>query len=111
MAVTCPGSRPVAWESAVAWELRTAMALVREVVVVVDGDRRHVRGYVVGVAASDAFAVVWDGAGDAHFPMERILAVRRPHFSEPLDGRRVSPPSRRGVLVLDGQLAFRFDNV
>lgn len=90
-----------------AWELRTAWASQREVIVVCAADRQRVRGYVQHVAPTDAFALVWDGRGDAHVPLALVLAVRRPHFSAPEDGGRVEPPERPPpIVVLAGQLQF-----
>ena len=91
-------------ESAVAWELRTAWATQREVVVLVDADLTRVRGYVEHVAASDAFTVVWDGRELVHVPIALVSAVRRPHFT--MEDAPVQPRKREPAIVLDGQLEF-----
>lgn len=69
----------------------------------------RVRGYVQHVAPTDAFALVWDGTATVHVPMSLAPSVRRPHFTEPLDGAPVAPPLLRRPRVLDptpGQLCF-----
>lgn len=95
-------------ERAAAWELRGAWATQREVVIVLEGDRGRVRGYVEHVAASNAYALIHDGAGTAHVPLVFAAAVRSPHFHEPLDGPEVSLPRRRRSLPLPmpGQLSL-----
>lgn len=102
--------RPARREAAVAWELRGAWAARREVVLVCDGDVSRVRGYVEHVAPTDAFALMWEGAGLAHVPLARVSAVRRPHFDEPLDGCPVTPPPFRVRVPeqLPGQLEMVF---
>lgn len=97
-------------ERAIAWELRGAWASRREVVVVLmpAADRpRRLRGYVQRVAATDAYALVWDGVAEAHVPLALVLAVRSPHFSAPEDGDPVGPPPVRVVrALLEGQLSL-----
>lgn len=96
-------------ERAAAWDLRGAWATQREVVVVLEGNRGRVRGYVEHVSASNAYALIYDGAGTAHVPLAFAAAVRRPHFHEPLDGIEVTPPPRRRrrtIQLSPGQLAL-----
>lgn len=114
---------PERLEAAVAWELRGAWATQREVVVVMQGsagrtadtrdapaDRARVRGYVEHVAPTDAFAKMWDGSGDVHVPIVRVATVRKPSFSEPLDGNPVAPRVREPIYVDYGdQLTFEFE--
>lgn len=53
----------------------------------------RVSGRVVYVATTDTFASVDDGGGDPiHVPLAVVLAVRRPHFSEPLDVAAIPEP-------------------
>jgi hypothetical protein len=104
---------PTREESAVAWELRTAWAKLREVVVIMvppraetvgakgaPADRDRVRGYVTSVSPTDAFALMWDGKDTAHVPLGLVVAVRRPHYQEPLDGKPVPPPPPREAQIL-----------
>lgn len=107
-------------ERNVALELMAAWAKQQEVIVVLTAprgapregaldapaDRSRVRGYVLSVAATCAFALMWDGADDAHIPLALVRAVRRPHFNAPEDGDPVSPPPPREVLVLEHQLSL-----
>lgn len=98
--------RPAPLESAVAWELRAAWAGLREVALSLP--RRRLRCYVVRVAPTDAFAVVWDGRAELHVPLARVRAVRRPHFHEG-DGPALQPPPRPGdreLRQMPGQLAL-----
>lgn len=107
--------RPVRREAAVAWELRGAWAGLREVVVVwADG---RMRGYVVHVASTDAYALLWTEVkvdtkgrrvlGERHVPLEIVLAVRRPHHSAPEDGVAVTPPPPpEPIITTPGQLSF-----
>jgi hypothetical protein len=68
-------------------------------------DRQRIRGYVVHVAPSFAFALLWDGEAEAHIPLALVLGVHRPHFLEPLDGKAVSaPPARQTIAVMAGQM-------
>lgn len=99
--------RPALPEAAVAWELRTAWAKQRDVGLSLRGGRR-VRGYVVHVAPSGAFALVWDGTGDLHVPTGVVLAVHRPHYHEPEWGAPVAPPMRGPAIPVPmaGQLAL-----
>lgn len=74
-------------EAAHAWELRGAWAGRWDVALSVDADVTHVRGKVEHVAATDAFVIIadrWSG-GSMLVPCVRILAIRRPHFAEPVD--------------------------
>lgn len=81
---------PVKDEQAIAWELRGAWGSGREVSIRLN-EALHpvvprVRGRVVFVSVTGAYALVSDGGGDPwHVPCAAVLAVRRPHFSEPLD--------------------------
>lgn len=98
---------PATREGVAAWQLRAAWVRRREVsCALVGGDR--VRGYVLHVSASGAYALVWDGAGEVHVPCALVLTVRRPHFQEPLDGKPVAPPPPREAIALPsaGQLAL-----
>lgn len=75
-------------EQAHAWDLRSAWATQREVVVVLDEGCLipRVRGTVEHVAPTGAFVRIHDGAATPwHVPCALILAVRKPHFHEPLD--------------------------
>jgi hypothetical protein len=103
--------RPALPEAAVAWELRGAWAAAREVVLVLGraaGRPPRVRGYVQHVAATGAFALVWDGGGESHVPLALVRAVRRPHFHEARDGGAVAPPPLRprAPAQLPGQLTM-----
>lgn len=97
-------------ERAAAWELRGAWGTQREVVIVMEGKRGRVRGYVEHVAASNAYALIFDGRGSAHVPLAFVATVRRPHFHEPDDGDPVPRPARaprEGLpYVHPGQLSF-----
>lgn len=95
-------------ERAAAWVLRGAWATQREVVIVLEGDRGRVRGYVQHVAASNAYALIFDGVGATHVPLAFTAAVRSPHFHEPLDGIEVTPPRNRPAIPLPhpGQLSL-----
>lgn len=88
-------TRPVLREQDAAWELRTAWALGREVVLRLDAERctvPRVRGTVSHVAPTGAFVLMRDEReGDLHVPCSLILAIRRPHFTEPLDAPEPSP--------------------
>lgn len=67
-------------ESAKAWELRTAWAK-RRVVVLSLSERcepRRLEGKVDAVAATDVYVIV---AG-IHVPLMDVLAVHRPHFEQ-----------------------------
>lgn len=90
-------------EAAHAWELRGAWARGLEIVVTFETSTGpgRVQGEVVGVAVTNAFVLVAPaGAGALHVPCAAILAVRRPHFSEPLDFQ----PELSPVEGQDGQL-------
>lgn len=103
-------ARPARRESEAAWELRGAWAAFREVVVSWPGGR--VRGYVQHVSATDAFALIWDGVREMHIPLVVVSNIRRPHFSEPLDGEPVPrPPERKTIYVFSGQLEFDLGDV
>jgi hypothetical protein len=117
-AVGCPARGELPWsperaELALAWDLRAAWAGGWNVGLTLRGGRR-VRCRVERVAASGAFAVVWDGRGELHVPIARVLAVARPHFHEPAWGPAVAPRSggeRRAIaLPMPGQLAFDVDD-
>lgn len=70
-----------------AWELRTAWAKRTKVALVIDADITHVQGIVKRVSPTDAFVLMDDGKSDfIHIPINRIQAVRKPHFHEPNDG-------------------------
>jgi hypothetical protein len=105
-----PGAKPPSRrESECAWELRGAWAIQREIVVAWPGGR--VRGYVEHVAATNAFALVWDGTETVHVPLALLPSIRRPHYHEPLDGQAVAPPTPvRRELPMAGQLTFAFDD-
>lgn len=73
-------------ESAAAWELRAAWATGRVVSLRLEGaDEERVAGVVTSVSATDAFVLMGDER--IHVPLNRVLSVRRPHFSEPADER------------------------
>lgn len=105
----------------VVWELRTAWGACRETIVILTSpragvrpavpgvmgapaDRARVRGYVTSVAATGAYALLWDGVGETHIPCALVADVRRPYFANPEDGLPVTPPPPRVVIVLDNQL-------
>lgn len=77
----------------------------REVVLVLDSEWAEiprVAGRIVRVATTGTFALVDDGGATAiHVPLAVVLAVRRPHFTEPLDTCEPVPPD-----TLDGQLVL-----
>lgn len=115
-AVGCParGELPLSpdqSERALAWDLRAAWAGGWDVGLTLRGGRR-VRCRVERVAATGAFAVVWDGRGELHVPVARLLAVARPHFHEPAWGSAVPRRSDPAPIVLasPGQLAFDVDD-
>lgn len=101
--------------AALAWELRGAWATGGEVGIRLrggaGGDRR-VRGRVERVAATGAFAVLWDGCGALHVPVVRIAAVVRPHFHSggdwgpPVEPRPAAGARRAVELPLPGQLSL-----
>lgn len=97
-------------ESAAAWELRTAWALRRAVVLSLDVvDLPRVAGWVETVAATDAFADVETPSGEVvRVQCGVVLSVRSPHFHEPADGeiRLAGSRERRRTVVDDfpGQL-------
>lgn len=108
-------------ERNVALELMDAWRTRREVIVVLTApragkredaphapaDRSRVRGYVQSVAATCAFALLWDGVADAHIPLALVRAVRVPHFAAPEDGAPVSAPPPRVVIELpESQLSL-----
>lgn len=65
------------------------------------------RGYVERVAATDSYALLWVGEWTVHVPLERVLAVARPHFHEPAWGDRPAAPPRREVREMPaGQMAL-----
>lgn len=77
--------------SAVAWELRAVWATRREVVLVLDeeyADLPRVQGPVVRVAVTPVAATILDRVGEILVPLGVVLAVRRPHFTEPNDERK-----------------------
>lgn len=117
-AVGCPARgelprSPDQSERALAWDLRAAWAGGWDVGLTLRGGRRF-RCRVERVAATGAFAVVWDGRGELHVPVARVLAVARPHFHEPAWGAAVTPRSseRRPTIALPmpGQRAFDVDD-
>lgn len=92
-------------EQAYAWELRTAWALGREVILVLEGTLLpRVRGFVARVATSGAFVMMDDGLGEPiHVPCRCILAIRSPHFHEgdaPRDRPRPARETFPGQLPL-----------
>jgi hypothetical protein len=99
--------------AAVAWELRGAWARGAEVGIRLRGPgrARRVRGRVERVAATGAFAILWDGCGTLHVPVARIAAVVRPHFHSGGDWGPPVEPRREGArrpveLPLPGQLSL-----
>jgi hypothetical protein len=100
-------------EAAVAWELRGSWASQRQVALVLKAGR--VRGYVEHVAATGAYALVWDGRDVVHVPLALVLAVARPHFHEDAgtllprgrDPVLLGPPPHEGQLALAGRRASR----
>jgi len=97
--------------TALAWELRHRCLRGQEVVVKLEGGDRY-RGYVVGVAASDAYAELDDARWEEPrlIPLGQITAVRRPHFHQddlpehpgPRRERRQDPDPYPGQLRLGG---------
>ena len=90
-----------------AWELRGAWAKGVEVVVVLDPDLHpvvpRIRGQVIYVSPTGAVAEVDDGSkgGAYSVPCSAVLAIRKPHFTEPLD---LEPPAPADGFP--GQLEF-----
>jgi hypothetical protein len=84
------------------WELRKLMALRRRVRVTLsdrcDGvlpredGRRVLEGYVTSVSPTDAFAIVVG----RHVPLDEILALHKPHFSQ---GRASDPRDPLGAAI------------
>ena len=77
--------RPI---SAVGWELRGALASRRPVVLSLSErcTQRRLEGRVNGVAATDAYCVVQPhDEPPLHIPLEDVLAVHRPHFTQHAD--------------------------
>jgi hypothetical protein len=94
-------------ESAIAWQLRGSWGSLKEVGISLAG-RGRIRGYVVYVATTNAYALIWDGRGELHVPLQRVQAVRSIHFHEDW-GRPVGPPPRRQTIlpwIHPGQLAL-----
>lgn len=98
-------TRPAVRESAVAWDLRGALAGGWEVVLALPR-RRRVRGYVTHVAPTDAFALVWDGAGELHVPLGLVRSVRRPHFHEDAGAPVARPDAPELPAAMAGQVGF-----
>jgi hypothetical protein len=75
-------------ESAKAWELRTAWAKRREVVLSLSErcEPQRLQGKVDAVAATDVYVIV---AG-THVPMIDVLAIHRPHFDQVADSPRAA---------------------
>lgn len=71
-------------------------------------DRSKVRGYVQSISATWAFALVWDGTGQAHVPLALVRAIRIPFMiNNPEDGEPVAAPPPRGVIELpESQLSL-----
>jgi hypothetical protein len=96
-------SRIATSEQAHAWELRTAWALGREVLLILEepAEPPRVRGYVSWVATTGACVLVDDGLGeDLHVPVIHVLTVGRPEGSSPRRGRPLP------AVVPSFQLAF-----
>jgi hypothetical protein len=99
-------------ESAAAWDLRSAWAARRPVVLTLDAAVAvvaRVAGYVERVSATGATCDVDDLAGGRIVvPLRVVLAVRRPHFHEPADRVAAAAPARpqRDDGPLSGQLAW-----
>lgn len=79
--------RPVdaaAEELRVCWRSRLDVSLSLEEP---PADRPRVRGVVTYVALSGAYAMVLEprSSESTHVPLGVVLAIRRPHFSEPAD--------------------------
>ena len=89
-----------------AWQLRGAWASGKEVVVVLDPDLHpvvpRIRGRVVYVSPTGAVAEVDDGTSGGAYsvPCAAVLAIRTPHFTEPLDALPPAEPAE----VFPGQL-------
>lgn len=100
-------------ESTAAWDLRSAWALRRVVVLLLDADITRLAGWVDHVDATDAGADIETLEGEIiRVPCATVLAVRSPHFQEPEHARaRAAVPRERRETVLDrfpGQLALEF---
>lgn len=96
---------PARLEAALAWDLRGAWAGGWPVACTTrDGAR--LLGRVEHVAATCAFALLWDGREQVHVPVALLRSVRRPHFHE--DGPAPAPRARAPRLELPhpGQLAI-----
>lgn len=103
-------------------ELRAAWATQREVIVTLSrgphtghavpdlrdapADRGTLRGYVVRVAASGAYALLWDGRAEAHVPAVLVGNVRKPYRLNAEDGSPVEPPPPRQPIELEGQMSL-----
>lgn len=84
-------------EQAFAWELRGYWARRTVISVRLQADVERARGRVAYVSPTGAFALL-SGPEDEplHVPCARILSIRRPHFTEPVD----RPPPRRKPIEL-----------
>lgn len=102
-------------QTALAWELRGHALHGREVVLALNGGSSipRLRGYVVGISATDSCAEVDDARWPEPrlVPLDRILSVRRPHFHEdgeaparsrPVAERATDPAPFPGQLRLGG---------
>jgi hypothetical protein len=102
-------AREIAYpESAVARELRLRW-LTQEVVSIALDDRcfvPRVKGRVRRVSPTAATATIEDAYGEILVPLDAVLSVRLPHFSEPLDSATPSPPETDRDRELPGQLSF-----
>lgn len=85
-------------EEAAAWDLRTAWALRRAVVLLLDPDlAQDVRlaGWVAHVQATNGAATLETIEGETVLiPCSVILSVRVPHFHEPGDAALAGAPRR-----------------
>jgi hypothetical protein len=102
-------------ESAAAWELRTAWASRRVIVILLDpavAAFTRLAGWVERVSPTDALAVLETLDGErVDVPCSAVLSLRRPHFTEPEDRPALAAPPRE-PRVIDpphaDQMAFDF---
>lgn len=102
-------AREIAYpESAVARELRLHWLTGRVVSLALD-DRCYcprVKGRVRRVSPSAASATIEDAYGEILVPLDAVLSVRLPHFTEPLDAATPGPPETDRDREYPGQLSF-----
>lgn len=95
-------------ESAVARELRLHWLTGRVISVALDGRALvpRVKGRVLRVSPTASSAMIEDAYGEILVPLDAVLSVRLPHFSEPVDAETPGPPETDRDRQLPGQLSF-----